>query len=91
MPLLEMGAIATAIMAIYATMAKTVNLIKTINDLIQRIDQVYQESEHNKTVRAQLEDQTAQHAQQLFQIECTLQEIKESIAELTHLATATAY
>ncbi|MBG9981871.1 hypothetical protein HZY86_01935 [Aerococcaceae bacterium DSM 111020] len=91
MPLLEMGAIATAIMAIYATMAKTVNLIKSIGELIQRIDQVYEESEHNKTVREQLEEQTAQHATQLFQIECTLHDIKDSLTELKQLAAATAY
>lgn len=91
MPLLEIGAIATAIMAIYATMAKTVNLITTIGDLIQRIDQVYEESERNKIIRQRLEEQTAHHDRHLMQIDLALGEIKQSLKEIMNLATNTIY
>ncbi|MBG9985045.1 hypothetical protein HYO62_09150 [Aerococcaceae bacterium DSM 111022] len=91
MPILEVGAIASAIMAIYATMSKTVSLITTIGDLIQRIDMVYEESEENKVIRRELEEQTAKHERHLSRIDLALEDIKGTLKEVLELANSSIY
>ncbi|MBG9989155.1 hypothetical protein HZY88_09250 [Aerococcaceae bacterium DSM 111176] len=59
--------------------------------MIQRIDMVYEESEENKVIRRELEEQTAKHEQHLSRIDLALDDIKGTLKEVLNLANNSIY